>query len=213
VPEFRKLVDSHDYASAIAIAQLAAGKQPTRALSDLERLAIAVAATRPLQMMNINSELSRNDFMVGFQNLKKRLLSGRRPLVYFGSVARGIGPAGYHGHFLLWSYIHYATLHGHVRDLGLGRLHGARIDYDRPQDLPGLRVTTYVLGQQEGVFLTTEHDRHRDRPKSTRRFMHPQRRTLERERPKLLTALDLAKDPTLSDVALFQRCLTLLEDM
>jgi hypothetical protein len=212
MPQFRKLVDSYDYRSTVAIARLSAGEPISPALSDLERLAMAVSATRPSHGLDINSRLERDAFMRGFAKLKQRIASERRPLVYVGVVARGKGDAGYHGHFLLWTSLHYNTIHKHLRELGLGRGLVKVIDYKRPEVVPALRVAAYVFGQEEAVFRSVQHEHHRARPKSARRFLHPQRETLRRLKPELLTALDLAKDPTLSDVALFQRCLTLLED-
>jgi hypothetical protein len=204
---FRRLVDSPAYEIPRILRPLKDGRPPERSLTRNERLVVAVSACRPRYLVTLDSTLERPEFMREFAKLKQRLAVHRRPLVYFGTVAKGAGDGGYHGHFLIWTSLHYNTVHKHVRQLALGHAHVDPIDLDRPDEKLALRAVTYVLGQEEPVFASAEHRRHRPRPPSGRAFLHPQRKTLVRWHPDLLTALDLAKSPSVSDVELYRRCL------
>jgi hypothetical protein len=213
VPKFRKLVESHPYLLSQAIGSLERGQSPAKRLTRAERQVVAVAACRPKYHLTIDSKLGRSSFMREFAKLKQRLAAERRtPLIYFGTVAKGQGHGGYHGHFLLWKSLHYNTLHRHIGELELGSAHVDPITSDNPAKTP-FRVVAYVVGQEEPVFGSDEHARHEQRLKSGRSFLRPQARTLAQHRPELLTALDLAKSPAVSDVELYRRCLCLVEEM
>ena len=206
MPSFRKLVDSHSYALAVLLPRVQAGLDLDRRLTRTERLAIGVAACRPTHVLTIHSKLERPEFMREFAKFKKRYRRDRyRPLIYIGKVAAGKGGGGYHVHLLLWQSLNYNALHGYVRGLTFGPPQVEQITLSEdPANLP-LRVVAYVLGQEEPVFRSEEHARHRAHPKSAWRHIRPQRPTLERYQPKLLAALDIAESPAVPDGELWGR--------
>ena len=175
-----------------------------RPLTDLERMALAVASCRPTHHLTITSALAeRSEFLGAFAALKKRITRRRaRPLIYVGTVANGLGDAGYHAHLLLWGYQHLRILKGEARAVGLGHLHIERVRQEPYPAIESVLATTYVLGQEQPVFGSGKYLDNKARARSKRRFLMPQRQTLAEHRPQLLAALDVAIDPTVPDDAL-----------
>lgn len=180
----------------------------SRPLCVPERLLLTVYGTAPTHLLTIDSSVEcREVFMAKWRRLVKRLARqkqrSRRPLVYFGTVAKSTSSGGgYHLHALLWEYLHLPVLLGHTRDVGLGRPDIRQITSPHINAMEVFHATAYVLAQHEPVFGTDHHRRHQPLPTYARRYLAPQRRTLSRYHPDLLSALDRAQDRTISDDAL-----------
>jgi hypothetical protein len=116
------------------------------------------------------------------------------------SFAEGHGDGGWHAHMLVWEEPYITGLIRHAVKAGLGRIDVKPIHAD---PMAALAEAVYVLGQTESVFGTDIHERHRERPVGARRFSHSQASTLKKHHPELLHALELAKDPALTDQMLF----------
>jgi hypothetical protein len=183
-----------------AMARLRAGRALAHHLTDVERLTLAVASSRPSQHLVVTSQLDREDFTRQLRSLFKRITRHSGPFAYVAVTADGHGDGGYHAHILLWKYQHLPPLIGFAKDLGLG---GVKIKAVSQNRQSALTVTSYVFGQGSKVFLN-DSDMNVTREKGKRRYLTPQRGTLEKLHPELLAALDLANDQSLSDVGLAQ---------
>jgi hypothetical protein len=203
--DFTTIRNHPERSLATALWALQRGLPLGRAMTDLERKTVAVAACSPTHHLTITSKLGRPEFMDRFADLKKRIKRRRGPLIYVGVAAAGLGDGGYHAHLLLWGYQHLPPLHGDLRDLGLGWPHIERIRTRPGPALDALTTTAYVLGQEEPVFGSRKHCENGERPRSKRRFLTPHRATLAKHHPQLLAALDAASDPTVPDEALLSR--------
>ena len=172
-----------------------------RSMTYLERLAVAVAWTEPTHALTLTSTIeNRGEFAHFFrllrQRVQRRTSRPKVPLIYVGSFACGNGDGGYHAHLLLWGYVSMKMLHPQLRELGLGL---PEIKQITPDPHNRLVATSYALSQHEPIFGHTRAHSHHDRDKGARRFTSPQRSTLARHHPKLLHALDVARDQSLSD--------------
>lgn len=181
----------------------------------LERIALAVTSTRPTHFLTLQTVgANQKELAKTFPLMKKRI--GRRksrpdlPVIYFSVFAQGLGAAGCHLHLLLWDYPPMPMYHGQAKALGLGNVHVERITPSTPENV--LRVVSYALGQQEPVFGTTPHRHHQPRAKHQRRWGCQQRKTLEEHKPELLSALDLAKDKSVSDQSLVAELPTFIRE-
>ncbi len=170
-------------------------------MTDMERIALAVASTYPTHFYTLSSanltrvELSRClELMV--PRIRRRTSTPKRPIIYFGTVVKGEDHDGHHLHLLFWKRPHMDTFHGQTKALGLGK---GKVKQIEPTLEDALRVTSYVLGQEQAVFGSKHHWRHGERQKGARRFRRAQRSTLARYQPELFLALDVAKDKSLSD--------------
>ncbi len=178
------------------------------AFTELERIALAVTATRPTNFLTLSTiGASQENLAYDFRLLVRRI-EGRKsrpkvPLIYFGSFAQGKGHGGYHLHLLLWDRPHLPMYHGQTRAVGLGHADAVQIIPSTPENV--LRVVSYTLGQQEPVFGSKPHKHHRPREQYKRRFIHPQMKTLEKYHPELFVALNLAKDKSVSDETLVEK--------
>jgi hypothetical protein len=174
-----------------------------RSLTASERLVVAVVQAEPTHFLTIHSTKSREEVQRGFRCIRLRLQRSRgknaAPMIYVATFPRSQNGPGHHVHALLWSYVHLPTLHGYCRDLALGPPQIDRISASGPGDARYWRPIGYVLGQHEPVFGSTEHERHEPLGHSKRRLSYPQRATLAKYCPKLLSALEMANDPTVSD--------------
>lgn len=201
--------------STMALLALQHGKPLGRELTLLERIALAVASTKPthfltLQTVSASQKELAKDFRLLLRRIERRKSRPDVPLIYVGGFAQGHGAAGYHLHLLLWGYQHMPMYHGQTNDLGLGNAHVVQITPTDPQNV--LRVVSYALGQQESVFGTNQHTRHQPRERSQRRFNHPQRKTLAKHNRELFVALDLAKNQAVSDQTLFAELPTFIRE-
>ena len=111
---------------------------------------------------------------------------------------------------LLWGYLHATMLHGQARAVGFGPPHIEQIE---PGAHNVLKVVRYVCGQTESVFGSREHERHQDRQRWGRSFIHSGRATLKARNHKLLSALDLAQDGSVSDFELLERLPRFIRDI
>jgi hypothetical protein len=202
----RRYVDSPEAWWATQGWRLSTGRELDRPLTLMERMALSVAACRPTHFLTIDSSLDRAEFGRCFAKLKKRLRRDRyQPLVYVATLASGLGDGGCHAHLVLWKSLCFNRLAWQVEDVGFGQCRLSPVEsYEEATGTP-IRLASYVLGQHEPVFRSRHHVRHQERAKFARRFSHPQRPTLGRYHPELLAALDLAKNPAVTDQDLYAR--------
>jgi hypothetical protein len=191
-----------------AVGALRRGYPLGQRLTIRERLALTVTDTGPTHHLTLSGPATKSsvrDLWPTFYRRWNRSRDTRNaPVIYFGCEAQGLGDGGPHLHLLLWEMPWLARVQKHARELGLGA-HVERIAADTDDPMVSLGVVRYILGQHESVFGSREHERHQQKRRSGRRWTHPQRRTLEQHHPRLLAALDLAKDRSVSDLEMFQR--------
>jgi hypothetical protein len=196
---YRRFVDTH----LAIIPSLARGKTPARRLGDGDRRAIAVAGTAPTHLLTLNSaDLDRQESASAWVLFRKHLERKRgRPLIYLSAPARSVGGGGYHRHVLLWEFLYAPTLHGIARKVGFGGPDIQRIG-ESVEDK--LFATVYVFGQTESVLGSAHHRRHRDRGQWAHRFSRTSDEVLKRLNPQLLSALEMARDRSVSDKELVE---------
>jgi hypothetical protein len=178
-------------------------------LSVRERYCVALVAARPRAMATFDSAaLARSEAITSYQRLVRGLSRRghhRRPLLYFAVPSCGIGATGYHIHALFWSYVHWPVLHAEARRAGFGAA-WIRPVTDPIIDLRGaVSGVAYVLGQDEAVFGTTAHQRHRPLPRYKRWHLMNQKRTAQRNCSQLFDNLEMAKDKAVPDDELLER--------
>ena len=178
-----------------------------RAMTSRERLVVAVVQAEPSHFLTIDSpDKSRADMTRAFRCIRLRLQRsrGRRaaPVIYVATFPCTKDRDGHHLHALLWGYVHIPKLLGYCRGLGLGKPKMEQISASTPGDPNYWRPIGYVLGQHGPAFGSRDHDRHEPLPKGKRELVYPHRMTLARHCPKLLSALDMARDPSVSDETL-----------
>jgi hypothetical protein len=189
---------------------LARGYPLGRPMTPHERLAVAVIVAHPTHTLTIHSkDASCSEMTSLFRCLVKRINRGlikrspRQPtrLIYFATAACAQGSTRYHVHSLLWDYLHAPVLIGHCKALGLGMPRLRQLPADRT-DVNYWNQVAYVMTQHEPAFGTRHHERHEPLVRSARQFMYPQDATLRAHCPQLLSALQEANDPTVSDETL-----------
>lgn len=193
---------------------LARGLPLGRAMTSTERHVVAVISAHPTHTLTLHSkDASHPEMAALFRLLVKRLNRHRAkrrpldpiPLIYVATVPQTRGAAGYHVHAVLWEYIHAPTLIGHCKDLGLGKPKLRKLPESPVGDLDYWQQVTYVLAQQEPAFGSDEDQRHENRPRSARRLLYPQKPTLQRHCPQLLSGLEAANDKAVPDETLLAR--------
>lgn len=172
----------------------------------MERVALAVTSARPTHTATLTTPGASQKELASTWRLLVRRIERRKarpdlPLIYVGSFAEGQGEGGCHLHLVLWERPYVLTYHRQTKALGLGTPHVAQITPSTTHNT--LSVVSYALSQQEPIFGTTNHLRHRPHEKYKRRWIAPQAKTLERHCPDLFVALDLAKSQAVSDEKLF----------
>jgi hypothetical protein len=178
-----------------------------RPLTEAERLLVALLSSPPTNMLTLQGPQDGPSVGEVWPRLRRRVdraRTSRRPLIYLGTKPNGYGNGGEHMHLLLWDYVPVGTLLKHCRQLGIGT---PRIEEIRHRNQPALvaRPIAYVLGQQEAVFGTAEHERHMPREKYRRRWLRPHRSTLADHNPELLSAIEAAESESVSDRDLILR--------
>lgn len=182
----------------------------TRSLIFEERLCLAIVAARPTHFLTLHTADAEHSVAARAWRLLVRRMQRRKsrknPLIYFATIARGAETtAGCHVHALLWEFLWAPSLQGQAKQCGFGPPHLARLPDPRSDFDDALRTVAYVVGQNVSVFGTRHHERHRKRVPSKRRFVYPQRTTLALHQPKLLSAIQFAPDPQVSDQYLLHR--------
>jgi len=183
------------------------GRLPDRPLSMSERMTIAVCHARPTGAITLDSrDLGSKESRNRFSRLVKRLIRSRRgrSFAYLAVPACSTGHKGWHVHLLVWDYIDSKPLTRHAMELGFGLP-----DIDpiaALNDLNYFRKIAYHFRQTEEVFGRTHGDRHEVRPKGARRYLMPLPKTLQQVNPKLLSAVNMAKDKSVSDSELLRAC-------
>src|SRR5579875_1134189 len=180
-------------------------------MTTIERRIVAVISARPTHTLTVHSgSASRAEMAAQFRRLVKRLNRGLakrspqnpKPLIYVATLASAQNSGRYHVHALLWGYLHAVVLLGHCRDLGLGKPKLRRLPAEPTGDLNYWQQVVYVIAQNEPAFGYHKHRLNEERHPWSRRLLTPQKATLARHCPHLLSALDAANDPAVSDEAL-----------
>jgi hypothetical protein len=178
------------------------GRLPDRPLSMPERRTIALCHARPTGAMTLDSrDLDSKGVRSAFSRLMRRLGRWRqgKALSYFAIPACSTGHDGWHIHCLVWDFIPKETLRRHARAVGFG---GAKIKTLRELgELDYFRMIAYHLRQNNDVFGITERHRHKPQPKGAHSFLYS-----AEGNPKLLSALNMAKDKSVSDIELLRAC-------
>jgi hypothetical protein len=178
------------------------GKLPSRPLTRAERRTIAVCHARPTGAMTLDSrDLDSKGVRSAFSKLTRRLRNMRfgKSLSYFAVPACSTGHDGWHIHCLVWDFIPKETLRRHARAVGFG---GAEIKTLRELgELDYFRMIAYHLRQNDDVFGITKRHRHKPQPKWARSYLY----SVE-DNPKLLSALNMARDKSVSDIELLRAC-------
>lgn len=183
-------------------------------MTPAERRVVAVISAHPTHTLTLHSkDASHPEMTTLFRRLVKRLNRNRAkrrpidpvPLIYVASVPRARGGNRQHVHAVLWEYVHVSTLIGHCKDLGLGKPKLRQLPASQVGDLDYWQQVTYVLAQQEPAFGSDEDQRHENRTRSARRLLYPQKPTLQRHCPQLLSGLEAANDKAVPDETLLSR--------
>ncbi len=98
--------------------------------------------------------------------------------------------------------MHLDKLHPDCLAVGLGRPTMTTLPPIPADDLstPECWIkAAYVLGQQEPVFNSDAHFKHKDRLRSKHEFIKTSRSNLVKHKPELSAALQIAKDPAIPD--------------
>ncbi len=203
----RTLKDSPVAKLVQALDALSEGRPLERLMTSEERLLVSITATAPpTHSLTLHSAaMSREEIRRAWPCFRKRIERelGVR-LIYVATVARSReGGGGFHVHALLWNgYIHWTGLHRHGLEAGFGRPHIEQIPTDPGRRADQARMVGYSLSQHQPVFGSSTHERHDPREPGQRPFMMPQRATLHAHAPRLLSALDTARDPMIADLDL-----------
>ena len=203
--QYRRL---RDYGHARFLAttyKLKQGGSIGRPFTLAERFFFALAVAPPSHLLTLNS--AEDGPKVGevwplFKKRMNRALTGKRPFIYFGTRANGHGGGGEHLHVLLWDFFPANSVHRQTRELGLGNPDIQKITHFHQDPIRTALPIRYVLAQHTPIFGTDIHLRHQPRNIAQRRWFYPQRATLAKHEPELLSALDRAKSPSASDFEL-----------
>ena len=201
----------------LALSALQRGYPLGRPMTPLERLALAVASTQPTHRLDITSPsgLTQTDVAKAFRLLVPRIERekgrGKGPLIYVGSIAKGLGRGGFHMHLVLWEYPYTPVWKGHTRDVGMGLIRAKAIMPAHGQSL--LASVSYALAQHEPIFGSNTHEHHEPRQSFKRAFVSPQAETLKSHHPELFRVTHLAKDQSVSDERLFSELPMFIQEL
>lgn len=174
-----------------------------RPLTRMERLSLGVASTEPTHHLILGtSGMAQPELAAAFGLFVPKVECRKHksgPLIYFGAYAQGKGDGGRHAHILLWEEPFYKSYMAQARSVGIDNCIVRPITND-PYNT--LRVAQYVFGQQEPVFGSRKHEENEPREKHKRGFISNQGETLRAYHPELLRVTEMAKDQSVSDVAL-----------
>lgn len=176
--------------------------------NEAERIVVALLPSPPSAMLTLHGPRDGSEMGQTWIKFKKRMNRARnrsRPFIYLGTRADGLGAGGEHLHLLLWDYLWKDSLARQTRELGLGSPCIRSVTSDPLDPIRPAWPIAYVLGQQQPIFGTEHHHRHKPRAKYQRRLLVPQRATLAEHQPELLSALEAAKSPSISDAELLSR--------
>lgn len=179
------------------------GTELDRPLSKAERRAVAVLIAQPTHILTISSKIEDPvEHSNAFRRFRKRLSEKlKKPWVYVAVPARERSADRFHLHCVHWDFIPGGIIRKHSRESGLGE--NPKFRYIAEQDVfeQGDRVL-YELAQNVPLFGLTHHLRHRPPPRHSKVFRCPKNKTLEIEKPNLLSALRMAQSRSVSDLQL-----------
>jgi len=194
-----------------ALGALRWGYELARPMTSMERALIALMGVPPTHLITIHGPPGTK-VSSWWPRYRKRIDRARgpsRPLIYLGVRASGFGDGGEHLHLLLWDeWIPFWVLHRHADECGLGKPHVDLVPDPQANRLECASMVTYVLSQHEPVFGSRNHERHHQPHPHQRRWIRPHQATLRTHRPQLLSALNAAESPSISDKELVSKVLT-----
>ena len=186
-----------------ALEVLTRGRDLPESLSTSERYVIAVGAgAPPAHSLTLTSALAcPAEANESFAKFRKRIeYEIGSPFIYFATLAKSAkGHAGWHFHIVHWNgFIHVNKIRAHA--LGSGFEKWVKVDYlPRKTALEQLDILAYLPRQHERVFDSHVHARHEPRRKGGRTIQKPHDKTLAKHQPKLLSAINRARDPSIPD--------------
>lgn len=178
-------------------------RELARPLTIEERRAAAVLISQPTHGLTISSVIEDPaEHSEAFTRFRKRIDRHLgRPWVYVAVPAREKNAKRFHLHCLHWEYIPGGSLRKHSRGSGLGVNPYFERIADQSVFDQGDQVL-YALAQNEPLFGSTHHRRHRPPPKHSKVFRCPKDKTLDAQRPELLSAFQRAENQSISDLEL-----------
>ncbi len=185
-----------------AVAALSRGEPLRAAMTQMERMSMAVGSTVPKYHLYLSSApgMSHEELAQRFDRLRtavERRTDER--LIYWGVFGNGVGDGGEHIHLLAWKKPQMTIWHEERKKVGIGWARSKPVEKGMGN---ALKVAGYVGGQQSSVFGSREHDKAVNRRKE-RSWVMPHDATLRRHHPELLKATEAAKDPAMTDEELF----------
>jgi hypothetical protein len=194
-------VMAEDVSVPLRVLQL--GRDLGRPLTALERLSLAVASVQPTDTLTLGTgNMSQPELATAFDVLREQVERRKHrkgPLIYFASYAWGMGGGGYHMHLILWEEPYRKMYNSLGSRLGITHVRWNRITRD---PVNTLRAVRYALAQHESVFGSRKHEENQPREKHKRSYISNQATTLAGYQPELFRVTQMAKDQSLSDVAL-----------
>ncbi len=210
-----------------ALSALEGGLPLSRKMTDPERVFVAVAlhAAPKLHVTLTSAALDLAGVRAAWPNLRKRLERyrierGRKdeaPLIYIGAAAKATGTrGGYHLHLLVWQdYFPRKVLKPRAVEVGfdgcdikrISPLSSRGLDASGPKHaIEGYTQIAYALSQHQPIFGSRQHLKNEPLVPGQQWILKPSRATLERVKPELLSALDMAKSRSIRDEELVRDC-------
>ncbi len=206
---FRKLADQPDMIRQSAMINLASGRPLERKMTSSEREVVAITTTAPpTSLLTLSSaDLGLEDVRSAWTKFRKRLWRshGKDVVAIASTQITSTGTAGFHVHALLWTgFVHISKLRHCVEGTGFGRPHISMVPDANNHFYGALASVGYVYGQLGAILGSTHHKENIPLARGQQRVHKSQTVTLTRSAPELLSALDMAKSPTVTDVQLVQ---------
>jgi len=192
-----------------AMINLASGRplEPKLTPSEREVVAITIMAP-PTNSLTLSSrDLGLEDVRFAWPKFRKRLRRslGKDIVAIASTPITSNGTAGFHVHALLWTgFVHHSTLRECVADTGFERPHIQQVPDAAYDFYRALNSVAYVYGQHGAILGSTHHKENIPLARGQQRVHKSHTVTLTRSAPELLSALDMAKSPTVTDVQLVQ---------
>jgi len=206
---FRKFVDPPDMIRRSAMVNLASGRPLEPKLTPFEREVVAITTTAPpTSLLTLNSaELGLEDVRAAWTKFRKRLWRshGKDVVAIASTQITSKGTAGFHVHALLWTgFVHISKLRHCVEETGFGPPYIRMVPDPNNRFYGTLASVAYVYGQHGAILGSTHGRENLPLARGQQRVHKSHTVTLTRSAPELLSALDMAKSPTVTDVQLVQ---------
>lgn len=194
-----------------ALSALRQGIPPSRRLTRLERefVAIRFHSPPPLSIVFSSSNHTLDGTRRAWANLRKRLeryrtkrgRHGEAPLIYIATAAVTLqANGGHHMHVLVWNeHVELKVLRPRAIECGFGPPRISKIVADVTNPCAADTQIAYVLEQHRPIFGSTNHLANAPLAPGQQMLWTPSRKTLKLYKPELLSALDMAKDQSITD--------------